>query len=328
MSWANLDSVRSQLISAGFVLDRPLVVGRIVRCKVDGDAEKRGWYHLGEFRPDSGDVLLVGAFGVWRGNENNAQKVELREDLIKLSAEQRERMRVQLEIQQRQAEAEQALRNERAQVRGLREWRAGLREGVSLYLARKGVDAEGCRWRGDGAILLPLLRYDLPREQSLMGLQTILPDGKKLFTPGLAKRGASLRLGLVEAGGPVLVCEGYATGLSLRMATERRVPVFVALDAGNLAHVVDVVRGVHAGCPVLICADDDWQTDGNPGVSAARAIVKRTPGVHAVYPVFPRGERARKETDFNDLHLRSGLAAVAGQLRAPLRYLSEAKRAA
>jgi putative DNA primase/helicase len=199
---------------------------------------------------------------------------------------------------------------------------------VSPYLARKGVEAEGCRWRRDGAIVLPLLRYDLPREQSLMGLQTILADGKKLFTPGLAKRGASLRLGLVEAGQPVLVCEGYATGLTLRMATERRLPVFVALDAGNLAHVVDVVQRVHAGCPVLICADDDWQTEGNPGVAAARAIAKRTPGVHVVYPVFPRGERGRKETDFNDLHARCGLVAVATQLRGPLRYLSEAKRAA
>ena len=326
--WANLDSARAQMISAGLVLDRPLTVGRIIRCKVDDDREKRGWYHLGEFRTDTRDVLLVGAFGVWRGNENNAQKIELREDLIKLSAEQRDRMRMQLEIQQRQAEAEQSQRNERAQVRGLREWRAGMREGVSPYLSRKGVEPEGCRWRRDGAILIPLLRYDLPREQSLMGLQTILPDGKKLFTPGLAKRGASLRLGLVEAGQPIMVCEGYATGLTLRMATDRRVPVFVALDAGNLAHVVEIIQRLHAGSHILICADDDWKTDGNPGVTAARAIVNRSPGVHSIYPVFPRGERGRKETDFNDLHLRAGLTIVSDQLRAPLRHLSEAKRAA
>lgn len=327
MSWANLDSALAQMQSAGLVVDRVLL-GRIVRCKVDGDREKRGWYHLGEFRTDAGDVLLVGAFGVWRGNENNAQKIELREDMIKLGAEQRERMRAQLDAQQRQAEAEQQARNERAQVRGLREWRAGLREGMSPYLARKGVEPEGCRWRRDGAILLPLLRYDLPREQSLMGLQIISPDGAKLFTPGLAKRGASLRLGLVDCGQPVMVCEGYATGLTLRMATDRRVPVFVALDVGNLEHVVAVVQQVHPGCPVLVCADDDWQTDGNPGVTEARRLAKRMTGVHAVYPIFPRGERGRKETDFNDLHARCGLQAVAEQLRAPLRFLSGVRRAA
>jgi putative DNA primase/helicase len=70
------------------------------------------------------------------------------------------------------------------------------------------------------------MRYDLPRADALQALQRIAADGSKRFTKGLQKPGVCLRLGLVVAGEPLLVCEGYATGLTLRMALGRRLPVF------------------------------------------------------------------------------------------------------
>lgn len=74
---SNYDDVLGQLQGAGLLVDS-LEVGRLRRCKVDGDRERRGWYHLHEIRLPNGDDLIVGSYGVWRGAENNATKVELR----------------------------------------------------------------------------------------------------------------------------------------------------------------------------------------------------------------------------------------------------------
>lgn len=61
---------------------------------------------------------------------------------------------------------------------------------------------------------------------------------------------------------------------------------------------------------IVITADDDHQTEGNPGRTAAAGAAKAVGGV-VVFPMFPT-DRADKATDFNDLHqlAGSGLAAV------------------
>jgi len=142
-------------------------------------------------------------------------------------------------------------------------------------------------------LLVPLLRYDWPRELALRAVQRIKPDGSKFFTKGFEKEACSVRLGDVAHGTLILICEGYATGLTLRMATERRVAVFVALDAGNLQYVVPMVRTLYPESRILICADDDYRTRDpitkrltNPGRKAALAAAKATPGTDYLYPIL------------------------------------------
>jgi putative DNA primase/helicase len=193
--------------------------------------------------------------------------------------------------------------------------RAAAREGQSPYLQRKAVEPEGCRWLRDGAIVVPLLRYDQPREQALKALQVIRPDGTKRFTKGFEKPGCCLRLGHVVVGEPILVAEGYATALTLRMAVARRLPVVVALDAGNLQPVATLLRELYPQAPLLICADDDWRTEGNPGRHKAHVTAKAVAECHYTWPIFKPRERGAKDTDFNDLHLSAGLGVVQRQLR-------------
>lgn len=279
--------------------------------------KKKSWYRLREIRTRAGTPVIVGGFGNFK--DGSAFRVDV--DWRGISAEEREHLQAQ-----RQATAERE-RRERAELARLASasaadlWRAAAREGDSAYLARKGVAAEGCRFLRDGSIVLPLLRYDLPREQALKGLQRIFADGAKRFTTGFEKNGACLRLGLVVTGDPLLVCEGYATGLTLRMATERRLPVFVALDAGNILHVAEKLATLHPDSRLLLCADDDWRTVGNPGRAKAWAAARALPGAMVTYPIFRHGNRGAKDTDFNDLHAREGLAMVARQLRMVLPML-------
>jgi putative DNA primase/helicase len=230
-----------------------------------------------------------------------------------------------------------------AELQAKQRWHAAERTGTSAYATRKGIDApESCRFlpaEQGGGLVIPMLRYDLDRAQALKGLQTISDSGEKKFTYGMAKPGTACRLGLPVVGEPVFVCEGYATGMSIRMALERRFPVFVAFDAYNLPVVVAAVHQSLPGSPIVICADDDYKTTikGLPnnvgriqaqvaqesvmdGPDAAKLVVR-------TFPLF-RKETARgdKDTDFNDLHRLEGLPEVAAQLQVCLDTITELKK--
>ena len=238
------------------------------------------------------------------------------------------RRRAERDTRARQETLRREQANASAEASALAVWREGLRQGRSAYAERKGIERpESCRFSPSGWLLVPMLRYDLPREQSMRGLQTIRPDGSKRFTFGMAKAGTACRLGLAQVGEPVLLCEGYATGMSLRMATERRFAVYVAFDAGNLLAVTDIVREAHPGSPLVICGDNDWRTADaagrplNPGLCAAKAALEDAQGqgatavmTHPVFPASTDAERAAGDTDFNDLHRLAGLPAVRDQL--------------
>lgn len=299
------------------------------------------WYWLQEFRPRAGGSYVVGKFGTYKHGGSEA-KVEV--DWKPLSDEERRRYRAE---QAAAAEHARRVKQEAADVAALTSieiWRRASRNGHSPYFERKGVVPEACRFLQEwvrmpardprdkpitlppGTAVVPLLRYDASRDEALRGLQFLKPDGFKIFTRDFAKTGCALRLGVVDEFTPVVfVCEGYATGLSIRMATDRQVPLYVALDAYNLEAVVAIVRAQHPKTRILICADDDWKTADhhgpNPGRRAAKAAAKGTSLCDLVWPVFQAATREEKDTDFNDLHLREGLAVVCKQLQAVTRAI-------
>lgn len=237
---------------------------------------------------------------------------------------ERERMRLQAE-QRREAERQARLEEERRAAMTARErWRSASRDGASAYLCRKLVArAESVRFERSGAVLVPMVRYDLPRDAALVGVQAIAPNGEKRFGRGTAKRGAACRLGCVAVGDPILVAEGYATAATLREAVQYRLPVFVAFDAGNLEPVTQILLDAYPDSPLLICADDDHATRGNPGRARALKLMRRS-RVDMIYPVWTAA-RGPKHTDFNDLHAAEGLHVVSRQLAAPLRHLGFAR---
>lgn len=273
--------------------------------------KKNHWYRLREVRTDGGTYVVTGSFGNWIGQK------KFRVDVDWKGIGEDERQALQ-QRRQAQAEADAAARAQaaaQAAMTAAELWASAARTGHSPYLQRKAVEPEGCRWLRDGAIVVPLLRYDQQRDQALKALQVIRPDGTKRFTKGFEKPGCCLRLGHVVVGEPILVAEGYATALTLRMAVQRRLPVVVALDAGNLQPVATLLRGLYPQCPILICADDDWRTEGNPGRHKAHATAKAVAECHYTWPIFKPRERGPKDTDFNDLHLSAGLGVVQRQLR-------------
>lgn len=331
----NYASVLAQMEAFGIELlpkDLPLVIPT-PKTKTCGKKGKY-WYWLQEFRRRDGKVYIVGKFGTYKHGGSDA-KVEV--DWAPLTDQERDRMRAERQAAADRARQAKEAAAEAAAVNSAGLWRLAAPAGESPYLVRKGVTPECCRFiertaylqrqaAGDrpimlppGTLVIPLLRYDRPRHEALRGLQVIKPDGFKIFTEGFGKSGCSLRLGELDADTHVaMVCEGYATGLSIRMATGRRWPVFVALDAYNLVFVVEILRALYPKVRLLICADDDWKSKDhegpNPGRRKALMTAKTTPCCDIVWPVFDAAMRQEKDTDFNDLHQRQGIEAVERQL--------------
>ncbi|MES2685527.1 MAG: toprim domain-containing protein [Pseudomonadota bacterium] len=310
--------------------------GRDLPLKIDSHksvgfgTKGKYWYKLHSFRPESGGELIRGSFGKY--GSDTRERIEI--DWKPINEAEREKLKSQLAAKRAAADAIRRAEEEEAALSAGDLWRRASKEGESPYLVKKGVVGECCRFLPDGSLIVPLIRYDLPREQALRGVQRIHPGPRvdrrtgeplpeKTFTWKFAKQGCAVRLGEVLPGHIVLICEGYATGLTLRMACERTLGTYVALDAGNLQHVVPIVRQLNPESRLLICADDDWRTRdpitkqlNNPGRTAAKAAAKATDGCDYLYPIFDPATRQPKDTDFNDLHARQGLEAVRRQITA------------
>lgn len=319
--------------------DLPLDIDR-ARRKTCGKKGK-WWYWLQTFRPDAGGSYIVGRFGSYKHSTSEKVRVNWKP----LSDPEKERRRAEHEAARARQAEERARETALAAMSAADLWREAKPQGTSPYLERKKVEPENCRFLPDQSIVVPLLRYDWPRDRALVGTQRIYagprfhwrtgePLPQKIFTKGFAKPGAALRFGMVVKGEPILVAEGFSTALSIRMATHRELPVFMALDAYNLVLVCALIRELHPKHRLLICADDDWKTRNekrelwNAGRLKAKEAAKAIDLCDVVYPSFAGLERGDTDTDFNDLHVRAGLDRVHMQLNSVLDAIRRHRSAA
>lgn len=345
VNYENYHDVLQQMAVFGIELQARKDEGfpKKIAAKVTCGKGGKDWYKVYEFERD-GRTYLTGSFGTYKGG-GSYQKISV--EWAPLAQAELDRLQAERAAVKARAAAERQAEIANAAAEAITIWRKGVKEGVSSpYLERKQVQPEACRWLreqlvlrwpaerpGDedtvvrlvgGTLLLPMVRLDYPKDQALRGLQFIRPDGAKIFQRGFEKPGCCVRLGDVEGAALslLLVCEGYATGLTIRMATGHRLPVFVAFDAGNLAHVVPLLRNLYPSTHrILICADDDWRTKDkrtgqltNPGRTAAKKVAREVVGCDFLTPVFDPETRGEKDTDFNDLHVLAGLDVVKRQL--------------
>lgn len=171
------------------------------------------------------------------------------------------------------------------------------------YLVKKGVKATiGLGELKNGKIVIPAL----DKEGEISTLQFIDIYGEKRFLPRGRKKGCSFPIGEpANKKFPLLIAEGYATGMSLHEATGY--PVLVAFDAGNLLPVAEIARETDHERKIILCADNDIHPDksSNTGIEKATAAARHIGGYLAI-PNMTTGEKC----DFNDLHQTEGLASV------------------
>jgi putative DNA primase/helicase len=303
MSWVNYDEVINLLVSHDFVLSG-LEIGKMQRVKRDGHKQK-GWYVLHEVPLNdegSSQTGLIGKFGYWVGGDSYSENISL-DKKYNLDKSQLEAIKKRQREASKQAEAKRSADQAKAAQEASRVWSKYIDAGESDYLKRKGVGAYGLRFApsGNGTVAVPMKDID----GRVWGLQVIRGKdrGKKLekeyFPAGLAKKGHFHLIGVINRRTKlVLVAEGYATAATLHEATG--LPVIVAFDAYNLDPVAEAVQKRYPKIKFLICADDDYLTDGNPGIKAAQTAALAVNGAY-IKPLFPYDRQGKKLTDFNDL---------------------------
>lgn len=289
-----IEQFRAAMLAAGLTPpDEIHADGGLHRFASNGRrSDDSGWYvlHL--------DGVPAGAFGCWR--EGLMQQWCSKTPEAMTPAE-REAHRQTVQAMRQQREADTAQRQRQAAQVAAQRWQAATQATGHPYLSAKGVQAHGVKLEGE-ALLIPMR----DSAGTLHSLQVIDPEGGKRFQPGGRVKGCYHAIGKPE--GVLIVCEGYATGASIHEATGHAVAV--AFNAGNLEAVAQALHQKYPALRLILAADDDWKTPGNPGMTNATAAARAVGGWLAI-PRFTQGfDRPDKATDFNDLHALAGLEAV------------------
>jgi putative DNA primase/helicase len=273
-----------------------------------------------KFMGDHGFVLDWGAMSeadTWHANGDSKVSEVDRAAMARRAREAAE------EIRRKQAKAAARAKAIMAQTR----------PGTHPYLAAKGFPEEtGAIWRdedeGDDKLCIPMYVGG-----DIVGVQTIssLPArqlerrGELVDVPNFEKRflpGQRIDLATFTWGqrGPLLLCEGVATGITIRKAMESlRMPfrLVVAFNAGNMRKVARAFEDERqAG---IVVADNDMPSKqypeaGGAGIAAAKAIG------------WPYWASDRAPEDANDLFVRRGLFALTRGLK-PLVLRQHTRRA-
>jgi putative DNA primase/helicase len=104
-------------------------------------------------------------------------------------------------------------------------------------------------------------------EGTLHSLQFILPAGRKKFLRGGRVSGCYYAIGKPKR--VLCIAEGFANAATIYQATGYA--VVVAFTAGNLKAVAEALRAKYPDVRLIICADDDRWTQGNPDITKATA---------------------------------------------------------
>ena len=274
----------------------PIADGELHRYKTEGDKQENSWYVL-----HADGAIPAGAFGCWKRGQNEKWCSKRTSDL---SESERRRFQQQIEQAKAKREKDQAQTTAAAKHRACEIWEEASKAESHPYLSRKQVEPHGVYRRGN-SLVVPAR----DNEGVLHTLQFISEDGDKRFMPGGRVSGCYHAIG--KPNGRLLVAEGYATAASLYEATG--CATAVAFNTTNLKAVAKALREKFPNMQIILCADNDTQTDGNPGVRKATEAAQEIEGLLAI---------PNCEGDFNDLATDQGAEAVRAIIEAakePLR---------
>lgn len=236
------------------------------------------------------DGRPAGAFGNWRTGETHSWRA----DGNLPTREDREQTHRIIEAAKRKREQETSERNKAAAEVARGKWQRATPATVeNRYIAAKRVPALGVRVL-HSELLIPLRTV----EGELVNLQRVKPTGSKLFLKGGRIRGCFCLLSSeLPRQGEIYICEGWATAATIHVQTG--LPVAAAMNAGNLVPVADAIRAARPGVAIVLAADYDHCTPGNPGLRHAREAARAVDGA-VTWPNVCRAEDCRC-TDFNDV---------------------------
>ena len=190
-------------------------------CGAHGDVIKWVMEHTGQRFADAVRVLASEA-----GMGPPAQLDAQRAAQARREGEERRRRETESQERERKERGDQA-------ARIVIERLTRCESKFHTYLEGKGFPELHVPVSPNGWLMIPIWN----REGEIRSAQYISPDGEKLFQPGSEIKGNFHRLGRHRE---IWLCEGYATGLSIRDALRRRslnVEIRICFSASNVLTV-------------------------------------------------------------------------------------------
>jgi putative DNA primase/helicase len=163
------------------------------------------------------------------------------------------------------------------------------------YLTAKNVKPHNLRQ--DKLSLIVVLRN---LNDDIVNVQRIYENGDKRFMKGARVKGAFATIEKRFTTGRTFICEGWATAATIHELTGD--PVIAAMSAGNLRDVCIAIASERPeGEEIVIAADNDHRTLGNPGLTMAKEATEVI-NCKLTYPLLPCPKNDCTCTDFNDYH--------------------------
>ena len=283
-----INKIIEEMTSFGLIVNEPIADGSIHRCQSNSKAKrnKDGWYRIIQH----GDHFYS-IFGCWVSGE------KIKTSTRGLNGDTAGALKIWKMIEERHnAEELEQIQKAKKTASIFIEKHTFPASPDHPYLISKDVGVFGNLLTSNRALVLPVVSPS----GEITSYQTISPTGRKRFLYQGVVAGGCFPIPGDDAV-TVCVCEGYATGATIRAATGFK--VLVAFNSGNLVAVAKSAEKQFPGREILVCADNDHITEKrigkNPGIESA----KKT-GCRYVFPTGIKG------TDFNDMATDCGIDAV------------------
>ena len=264
---------------------------------VDKDSHNTsGWAKLFE----NGDA---GIFGDWSTDEKYTW---FNKDKQPINPEARRKQKTEIKKARQDAEKKQRAIYKEAAKKAREIWNSTpAAENDHPYFDSKNVKSYGLHINNKN-LLIPVYTEN----EEIMSIQQITPNGNKYFLKDSCTKSGFFPIGDIEKAEINIIVEGYATGATIYEATG--LPVVIAFNANNLKSVSEIIRKKYTDKEILIAADDDYKTEGNPGVTKANEAAKAF-NARVIIPDFGE-DRPEGATDFNDIANNKGLEEVKRQI--------------
>ncbi|GIK87986.1 MAG: hypothetical protein BroJett026_34670 [Betaproteobacteria bacterium] len=297
-----IEQFRDSIRAAGLTPPDAIIDdGKLRRFASNGKrGDDAGWYVF------HANGIAAGSFGDWRTGVSETWRADIGRTL---TASEEAAHPAKAEAMRKQCEADEAEGHAKAAEQAAARWQESPPATADHpYLKRKCVKPHGTRVGRDGWLLIPM------RDASgkLWNVERIAPakpddgGGDKRGLYRGRRTGCYYSIGGIGGAAALCIVEGFATGATVHEATGY--PVAVAFNAGNLLPVAKALRDKFPDLPLILCADDDARTDGNPGMTKATEAARAVGGLVAM-PDFG-ADRPDGASDFNDLAAARGLEAV------------------
>ncbi|MEZ5617201.1 MAG: AAA family ATPase [Rhodocyclaceae bacterium] len=289
------NAARAACADVGIIYRDVPADGRFHETDVDGDPHGKGDGRIKLFADGEGGIAWN-----WKGEKRPFFADDGR-TLTDAERCERDRKR-QAAI--KEAEAEEAKRHAEAAKKALPILKKALTATAAHpYLQTKGIQPHGTLLHIDGRLIVAMR---IGKE--LHSLQFIAGDGAKRFLTDGRVKGCYFLIGTADEAKArgVIICEGFATGATLREVTG--LAVMVAFTAGNLLEVARFVRQQIPDATIILAGDVDKTGTGQRAAAEAAQAV----GGIVALPSFTAAELAadRPPSDWNDYASLRGPEAV------------------